>query len=151
MDSVFCAGETHAIHLCGVVFGVPAICDGTSGPAPMSTQPMLPVQRGNELNEALSSFSDLSEVGQIWWLHLVVTLWLVVLGDSEVAIPSLNHSWFLFLASPAPVLMASSCPEETRRTRLPWLSSACKSLKPEIDASGLSFPDAPLTSIDPLA
>lgn len=53
-------GETHAIHLCGVVFGVPAICDGTStGPPAMSAQPMLPVpQRGNDLNEALSSFRD---------------------------------------------------------------------------------------------
>eukprot|EP00435_Cladocopium_sp_Y103_P062926 s868_g24.t1 len=53
-----CMCETHAIHLCGVVFGVPAICDGTSaGPA----APMLPVpgqQRGNDLNEALSSFRD---------------------------------------------------------------------------------------------
>ena len=83
LDSVFCAGETHAIHLCGVVFGVPAICDGTStGPPAMSAQPMLPVpQRGNDLNEALSSFSDPSEVGHIWWLYLVVVL-VVVLGDS---------------------------------------------------------------------
>ena len=74
LDSVFCAGETHAIHLCGVVFGVPAICDGTStGPPAMSAQPMLPVpQRGNDLNEALSSFSDPSEVGHIWWLYLVI-------------------------------------------------------------------------------
>ena len=60
---------------------------------------MLPVQRGNELNEALSSFSDLSEVGQIWWLHLVVTLWLVVLGDSEVAIPPRSQLPFFGVSS----------------------------------------------------
>ena len=83
--------------------------------------------------------------GYTWWLHFG-WLYLVI----QKLLFRLDHS-FLFLASPAPALMASSCPEETRRTRLPWLSNACKSLKPEIDASGLSFPDAPLTSIDPLA
>ena len=73
MDSVFCAGATHAIHLCGVVFGVPAVCDGNTGLAPISA-PMLPVPCGNDLNEALSSFSYLSDVGHIWWLDDMIIL-----------------------------------------------------------------------------